>query len=248
MRKWKNKMSWFYLTISNRWTWCAFVNVLMSNKRCGKVRSKLIFLKGEVFMFFIFWNQGRLTFSVIKIPVRLKKSVTNFCSSWQIGSISLRTSRIVSEKRVLSAADKSIINDPKRKYYNPTHQCSRDVSPFSRNRAAYQNQWMSSMQCARAPCPCWCWARSRTFSLFSSDLVCFSTGFWCFRQFWRRFLLNQRAFWMIQVSNRSSFSVFYFPSLLVPSFGPENHCSGLTFRLFLIFFMTIKYSRDGFRI
>ena len=37
----------------------------------------------------------------------------NFCSSWQMGSISLSTSRIVSEKRVLSAADKSIMNDPK---------------------------------------------------------------------------------------------------------------------------------------
>ena len=47
------------------------------------------------------------------LPVRLKKSVMNFCSSWQMGSISLSTSRIVSEKRVLSAADKSIMNEPK---------------------------------------------------------------------------------------------------------------------------------------
>ena len=112
MRKWKCIMSWFFFVS------CALENlrlVLMSNKRCGKVRLRQIYLNKREWVFVIF-EVPRLvccSVSINELPVRLKKSVMNFCSSWQMGSISLSTSRIVSEKRVLSAADKSIMNDPK---------------------------------------------------------------------------------------------------------------------------------------
>ena len=110
MRKWKCIICWFLFRVLLN-----FINlrvVLMSNKRCGKVRLRQIYLNKREWVFVIF-EASPFFHPVGCLPVRLKKSVMNFCSSWQMGSISLSTSRIVSEKRVLSAADKSIINDPK---------------------------------------------------------------------------------------------------------------------------------------
>jgi len=111
MRKWKCIMSWFFSWLKTCATW----NFLISNKRCGKVRLRQIYLNKRVSFLLFLSSVSSPAYSAFFfiLPVRLKKSVMNFCSSWQMGSISLSTSRIVSEKRVLSAADKSIMNDPK---------------------------------------------------------------------------------------------------------------------------------------